>query len=128
MSSTVASKLPGRLRASVRTILPPVLVFALAAFVYSRYSLDGELARSDAVYLYGGQKFAEGVPPYVSIFDVVTPLGPMLAGLGVLISKWLGWSDITTARLLFLFIGCFVVTVVYLLGNGLFRSQRVGFF
>ena len=52
----------------------------------------------------------------------------MLAGLGVMLSKQLGWSDIYTVRLLFFVIGCFAVVSVYLLGHSLFRSQRVGVF
>ena len=112
----------------VRKIFPLVLVFVLAAFIYGQYGLDDELSRTTAANLYAGQKMAEGVPPYVSIFDVLGPLGPMLAGLGVMISEQLGWGDIYTARLLFLIIGCFAVASVYLLGEGLFRSQRVGMF
>jgi hypothetical protein len=110
------------------TIFPPLLVFALAAFVYSQYGLYADLNLANSVNLYSGQKMAEGIPHYVSIFDVITPLGPMLAGLGVMISKQLGWSDIYTARLLFFVMGCFAATSVYLLGNSLFRSQRVGVF
>src|SRR5829696_4008409 len=109
-------------------IFPLVLVFALAAFVYSQYGLYADLNRTNGIDLYSGQKMAEGIPHYVSIFDVITPLGPMLAGLGVIISKQLGWSDIYTARLLFFVMGCFAVASVYLLGNSLFRSQRVGVF
>src|SRR5215218_10992640 len=109
-------------------IFPLVLVFALAAFIYSQYGLYAVLNRTNGIDLYSGQKMAEGIPHYVSIFDVITPLGPMLAGVGVMISKQLGWSDIYTARLLFFFLGCCAVASVYLLGNSLFRSQRVGVF
>jgi hypothetical protein len=112
----------------MRKIFPLVLVFALAAFVYSQYGLYADLNVTNGIDLYSGQKMAEGIPHYVSIFDIITPLGPMLAGLGVMISKQLGWSDIYTARLLFFVMGCFAVASVYLLGNSLFRSQRVGVF
>jgi len=114
--------------AFIRRIFPPILVFALAAFVYSQYGLYADLGTTNGIILYSGQKMAEGIPHYVSIFDVITPLGPMLAGLGVLVSKQLGWSDIYTVRLLFFVTGCFAVVSVYLLGNSLFRSQRVGVF
>jgi hypothetical protein len=112
----------------IRRILPPVLVFAFAVFVYSQYGLSAELGGTNGIALYSGQRMAEGIPHYVSIFDIITPLGPMLAGVGVMISKQLGWSDIYTVRLLFFFLGCCAVVSVYLLGNGLFRSQRVGAF
>src|SRR5215211_2796080 len=112
----------------IRRILPPVLVLALAVFVYSQYGLYADLGTTNGIVLYSGQKMAEGIPHYVSIFDVITPLGPMIAGLGVLVSKQLGWSDIYTVRLLFFVTGCFAVVSVYLLANSLFRSQRVGVF
>jgi hypothetical protein len=112
----------------IRRILPPVLVFALAVFTYSQYGLSAQLGATNSINLYSGQRMAEGIPHYVSIFDVITPLGPMLAGVGVMISKQLGWSDIYTARLLFFFLGCCAVVSIYLLGNSLFRSQRVGVF
>jgi len=54
-------------------IFPPVLVFALAAFVYSQYGLYADLGRTNGIVLYSGQKMAEGIPHYVSIFDVITP-------------------------------------------------------
>src|SRR5918997_274739 len=85
----------------VRTAFSPILIFALAAYVYSRYGLSGELGRDASIYLYGGQKMAEGLLPYVSIFDYKGPLAQMLPGFGVIISKQLGWSDIYTVRLVF---------------------------
>ncbi len=111
-----------------RRALLPVLVFALAVVVYGQYGFDGELRRDHAIYLYSGQRMAEGIPPYVSIFDHKGPLAPMLAGLGVMISEQLGWDDIYTVRAVFFVVGCVAVVSVYALGNGLFRSRRVGAF
>jgi DolP-mannose mannosyltransferase/Dolichyl-phosphate-mannose-protein mannosyltransferase len=106
----------------------PLFVLALAAFVYSLYGFNGVLLRDYSIYLYSGQRMAEGVPPYVSIFDHKGPLSPMLAGLGVVLSKQLNWDDIYTVRLVFFTVGCLTVVAVYLLGKSLFRSQIAGFF
>src|SRR5215207_3823988 len=106
----------------------PLFIFALAAFVYGLYGFDGVLLRDYSIYLYSGQRMAEGVPPYVSIFDHKGPLSPMLAGLGVMLSEGLNWDDIYTVRLVFFTTGCFTVVAVYLLGKSVFRSQAVGFF
>ncbi|NQU09072.1 MAG: DolP-mannose mannosyltransferase, partial [Candidatus Abyssubacteria bacterium] len=106
----------------------PLLLFLLVSLVYSQYGFYGKLLRDDAMFLYGGQRLADGVPPYLGIFDVKGPIMPMVTGLGVIISKWVGGDDVYTVRLLFLFISSLAVVVTYLLGKSLFQSQRVGLF
>lgn len=113
---------------SIRRIFMPVLVFAIAAVVYSQYGFHGLLLRDNAACLYSGQRMAHGVPPYVSIHLIKGPIAPMFAGLGVIISKQLVWDDILTVRLVFFFLSCLVVLSVYLLAHSLFRSQRTGVF
>ncbi|MDQ3910535.1 MAG: glycosyltransferase family 39 protein [Actinomycetota bacterium] len=105
-----------------------VLIFALAAAVSSWYGLGGGLSRDGAIYLYSGQRMAEGVPPYVSVFDHKGPLAPMLAGAGVMLSKLLDSNDIMTVRVIFYLMGCLAVVSAYLLGSSLFKSQRAGVF
>jgi len=106
----------------------PLLILALAAFVYGLYGFDGVLLRDYSIYLYSGQRMAEGVPPYVSVFDHKGPFSPMLAGLGVTLSQLLSWDDVYTVRLVFYAAGCLAVLAVYLLGKSVFRSQTAGFF
>lgn len=115
-------------RMVIQNLLIPLLIFAIAAFVYSQYGFRGQLGRDEAVYLYSGQRMAQGVPPYVSIFEPKGPLAFMFPGVGVMISKQLGWDDIYTVRLVFFIISCFAVVSVYLLGNSLFQSRRAGGF
>jgi len=105
-----------------------VLIFALAAVVSSWYGLGGGISRDGAVYLYSGQRMAEGVPPYVSVFDHKGPLAPMLAGAGVMLSKLLNTDQIMTVRVVFFLMGCLAVVSAYLLGSSLFKSQRAGIF
>jgi hypothetical protein len=106
----------------------PLLVLVLAVFVYGMYGFDGALPLDYSIYLYSGQRMAEGVPPYVSIFDHKGPLSPMIAGLGVMLSKLLDGDDIYTVRAVFFATGCLTVVAVYLLGKSVFRSQVAGFF
>jgi hypothetical protein len=106
----------------------PLLVLALAVFVYGLYGFDGVLLRDYSIYLYSGQMIAEGVPPYVSAFDHKGPLSPMLAGLGVVLSGLLGWDDVYTVRLVFFTTACLGVVAVYLLGTCVFRSRVAGLF
>jgi len=113
---------------SVQKVLIPVLVFVIAAVVYSQYGFRASLTRDGAISLYAGQRMAQGVPPYASIFVNWGPLAAMLAGLGAMLSKQFAWDDIYTVRLIFLMASCFVVVSVYFLGNSLFQSRRVGSF
>jgi hypothetical protein len=106
----------------------PLLVLALAATVYGLYGFDEVLLRDYSIYLYSGQRVAEGVPPYVGIFDHKGPLSPMLAGLGVTLSGWFSWDDVYAVRLVFFATGCLAAVAVYLLGENVFRSRTAGFF
>lgn len=106
--------------------LLPLLVLALAGIVYGLYGFDGPLYRDYGIYLYGGQRVADGIPPYVGIFDHKGPLPAMLAGAGVVLSGWLGLEDVYGVRLVFFVVGCLSVVAVYLLGSSAFRSRVAG--
>src|SRR5215203_1197523 len=106
----------------------PLLILALAAFVYGLYGFEDTLLRDYSIYLYSGQRMAEGIPPYVSVFDHKGPLSPMLAALGVAWSKELNWDDVYTVRLVFYLTACLTAVAVYLLGKNAFRSQIAGLF
>ena len=105
----------------------PVLVFILTAFIYGQFGFQGKLYRDDANLLYSSQRMAEGVPPYISIFNHTVPLPPLLGGLGVVISKKMGWNDLYTVRFLFFMIGCLTAVSVYFLGSAFGGSQWIGF-
>ena len=121
-------QLGGMYSLRVPVVVTLLLVFALAAAVSSLYGLGGGLSRDGAIYLYSGQRMAEGVPPYVSVFDHKGPLAPMLAGAGVMLSKLLNSNDVMTVRVVFFLMGCLAVVSAYLLGSSLFKSQRAGIF
>jgi hypothetical protein len=108
-------------------IVLPLFVLALAALVYGLYGFDGVLLRDYAIYLYGGQGVAEGIPPYASVFDHKGPLASIIAGAGVMLSQQVGWEEVYAVRLVFFASGCLTVVAVYLLGKSVFRSQAAGF-
>ncbi len=112
----------------LKKIIVPSLVFILAAIVYSQFGFYGKLLRDDAVFLYGGQRMAEGIPPYVGIFDVKGQIAPTVAGIGAVISKWAGSDDILTVRVVFLLASSMAAAAAYLLGESLFQSAGVGIF
>ncbi len=106
----------------------PLIVLVLAVFVYGLYGFEGPLYRDYGIYLYGGQRVAEGVPPYVGIFDHKGPLPAMLAGAGVALSGWFNLDDVYAVRLVFFDVGCLTAAAVYLLGERVFRSRAAGLF
>jgi hypothetical protein len=109
-------------------VLGPLLIVMVAAVVYALAGFQGSISRDNAIYMYGGQRFAEGVPPYFGVFDRKGPLSQMLPGVGVLLAKALGTDDLLTTRILFFIISCLTVGAVYLLGAQLFGSRRAGLF
>src|SRR5919202_4283158 len=107
----------------------PLFILALAALVYGMYGFDGVLLRDYSIYLYSGQRVAEGIPPYVGVFDHKGPFSPLLAGVGVLLSKELGFlDDVYSVRVLFFLAGSFAVVAIYLLGKSAFGSRAAGIF
>ena len=104
----------------------PIGIFLVAFIVYLSYGMKANLRTDNSIIMYAGQQMANGVPYYVSIFDVKTPLAYILAGVGVIISRIIGWNDIITVRLLFLLISCLTVVSVYFLNKDLFDSTKIG--
>lgn len=122
-------KLPrsARFRQSTAIDGAGALVSLLVAVVlFTRFSIDGNLSRDEAIYVYGGQQLAHGVPMYVSIFDAKTPLAVMLAGLAVALGHLVGVTDLGAIRLAFFVAACLTVVAVYALGLRLFRSALAG--
>jgi hypothetical protein len=63
------------------------LIIAFSALVFSLYGLGLPLERDNSIYLYAAQRLVEGVPPYLSIFDVKTPLTSFVNALLLLPSQ-----------------------------------------
>ena len=114
------------LSSSKREFLIGAVVFFVSCAVYLQYGLNGWLARDPAIYMYGGQQMAQGVPPYVSIFDVRGPLTPILPGIGVIIGRFLHMDDLIAVRIFFLVISALTCVSIYLLTKQLIQSERSG--
>jgi hypothetical protein len=101
--------------------------FGVAAALFSRFGLHAHLWRDEAIYAYGGQQFADGVPFYASIFDIKTPLASQIAGLGVLAGRAVGADDLDAIRVTYFLGACAAVAVTYLLAARLWRSPLAGY-
>ena len=120
------TKLSSKLLTRSKPFLIPTLVFFVSALAYLQYGFDGSLAGDDAQYMYSAQQMIRGVPIYSSIWIAKGPVMPMIAGAGVFAASLLGTDDLLTVRVLFLVISCLTAVAVYLLGDSLFRSRRIG--
>jgi MFS family permease len=116
-----------RPRGAVTTrVLGGLVSIAVAVALYTRFDIDGALSRDEAIYAYGGQQLAHGVPPYASIFDPKAPLATMIAGAAAWLARLLARSDIAAIRGAFFLCAVLTVLAVYLLAVRLFGSVLAG--
>jgi hypothetical protein len=113
----------GRLRA-VDPIGPLLALAVVGLFV--AHGLEDPLKRDSAIYAYGAQQAAEGVPPYVSILNRAGPLSHLVPALGVLGARLVGIDDVLGMRLLLVGLSAGTVWVLYLAGRDLFSSRLAG--
>ena len=108
----------------------PVAGFLVAAVltmgIYFLYGFEGWLYRDDAIYVYAGQRFVDGIAPYVSIFDHKTPLASILSGIFIYCGRLLELNDLLCARLGWWLIGGLTGGCMFLLGRLLYRSATAG--
>ena len=102
------------------------VVCAAALAVYLAHGLEGPLTRDVAVYGYGGQQVAEGVPPYVAIVNRAGPLAHLVPGIGVVAARLVGVDDVRGMRVLFLLVAVACVGLAHLVGRDLLGSRRAG--
>lgn len=106
----------------------PIFVFLLAVITYGLYGFNEYLSYDSAVYAYSGQRLAEGIPPYISIFDNKGPLSPFFAGFGAIFAKIFSIDSVFSIRLVFFLLSCLSVVSVYLLTKLLTQSAITGLF
>src|SRR5205085_2833512 len=99
-----------------------VLSLAIGAVLFTRFSIDGNLWRDEAIYAYGGQQLADGVPVYLGIFDPKPPLPTFLTALGALAGRAAGKDELIAMRAEFFVWGLLAVVAVYWAGLKLWRS------
>ena len=121
---------PGRgavLLARLRRVDPVgPLLGVVAAVVYALPGFNGYLSRDLALYAYAGQQVADGVAPYVGVYNRVGPLAHITPGIGALAARLVGGDDLLGMRILSLLLSAAAIWMAYLLGRDLFRSRAAG--
>ncbi|HEX5860525.1 MAG TPA: glycosyltransferase family 39 protein [Nocardioides sp.] len=125
MIDTTAAR--SRVRGAFATVDPLLAGCCLVALVvYLVHGLEGPLLRDSGIYAYGGQRVAEGVPPYVGIANRAGPLAHLLPGGAVFVGRTVGADDLLAIRVFFMLMSVACVGLAYLLGRDLFRSRVAG--
>ena len=99
-----------------------LLALAVAVALFTRFSFDDTMRRDEAIYAYGGQQLAAGVPLYRGIFDPKTPVAQALAGAAAALAPGRGFADVHAIRVAFFVAACLSVVAVYWLGLVLWGS------
>jgi hypothetical protein len=105
----------------------PVLVGVVALAVYGLHGTRGMVTRDLGTFLYGGEHFAHGTPPYVGIFNSVGPLADAVPGLAIWLGDHLGIDPVTAARMFFVVLSAGCVALVCMLARDAFASRVTGF-
>ena len=91
--------------------------------VYLLHGFDKAVTRDLGVYLYGGQRFLAGDPPYVGVLNRAGPLAHALPGVGIWLGRLVGLSDIHGARVFFMLLAVACVCLCYLVVRDLTGSR-----
>src|SRR4051794_221630 len=121
MTDARARMTPER-RAFLLAVGGGAVALVIAIVLFTRFSLGDNFWRDEAIYAYGGQQLADGVPVYSGIFDPKPPLPTFLNALGVLSARAVDKNDLTAMRAEFFVFALLAVVAVYVLGLGLWRS------
>src|SRR3954463_14223779 len=121
MTEALARMTPER-RAFLLAVGGGVVALVIAVVLFTRFSLGDNFWRDEAIYAYGGQQPAAGVPVYSGIFAPKPPLPTFLDALGVLSARAVDKNDLTAMRAEFFVFALLAVVAVYVLGLWLWRS------
>lgn len=106
--------------------MEPVLVGLAAAAAYTAHGFDGRLTHDLGVFTYGGIQVADGIPPYVGIFNSVGPLADLLPGAAIWAGRHVGLDAVLAARLLFTVLAAACCALVHALAREVLRSRAGG--
>jgi hypothetical protein len=121
MTEAPARTTPER-RALLLALGGGAVALLIAIVLFAQFSINGNFWRDEAIYAYGGQQLADGVPVYSGIFDPKPPLPTFLTALGTLSARAVGKNDLTAMRAEFFLFAILTVVAVYVLGLWLWRS------
>lgn len=110
-----------------RSVADPVLVGLVSVAVYALHGFQGVLDRDLGVFTYGGERVADGVPPYVGIFNSVGPLADAVPGLAIWVGRFAGVGPVPAERLLFTALSGACCALLCVLARDVLGTRAAGF-
>jgi hypothetical protein len=104
----------------------PLILATVAIAIFVLHGFQGSLGRDLGTFVYGGEKFADGIPPYAGIFNSVGPLADMLPGAAIWLGGVAGLDPILSARAGFLVLSALGIAALYVLAVDVFEVRAAG--
>ena len=101
-------------------LLGYVVILVFSAFVFLLYGLDLPFQRDNAIYYYSAQQLLQGVPPYLSIFDIKTPLASFVTAMFLWPSEALFDEPLHGVRIGFMLLVTGTAILLYRLASRMF--------
>jgi len=113
----------------IKPILGPLLLGVASIFTFLQYGIFIQPISPDmGFFLYRGQEILRGYLPYISQYDVKTPLTFFLCAGVIFFSRLLGLSQLLAYRTLMVSLGSGTVVLTYLTARSGFEDEKIGFF
>jgi hypothetical protein len=125
VSAALQGEVPRRSRRG-QGLVDPVAVGLVALVVYVAHGYHGLLAPDLAVFTYGGEQVAQGVPPYSGVFNSVGPLADAVPGLAVWAGHALDVGPLMAIRVLFTCLSALSCALLCVLARDTFGSRAAG--
>ena len=107
-------------------MLDPFAVGVVAFVVYAMHGYDGLLTPDLAIFTYGGERVAHGVPPYVGVFNSVGPLADAVPGLAVWLGHVAGTGPLPSVRVAFTLLSALSCALLCVLARQTFGTRAAG--
>ena len=104
----------------------PVLVWLVAFGIYVLRGYSAPLSRDLGTFVYGGEQFAHGIPPYVGVFNSVGPLADMMPGVAIWLGHFASLDPVLAARAFFTVLSAGCCALIYVLARDVWRSRVAG--
>jgi hypothetical protein len=110
----------------LRGLVDPVVVGLVSLVVYALHGFNGNLGHDLAVFTYGGEHVAAGVPLYAGIFNSVGPLADAVPGVAVWLGHLVEVGPVLSIRVCFTLLSALCCALLCVLARDTFGSRVAG--
>lgn len=98
----------------------------VASLIFLLQGFQGAISVDSSLYAYAGFRVADGIPPYVAVFNRAGPLAHLVPGMAVIVGQALGVGGLLAMRIVMAAASALCVWLVYLVGREVFGSRIAG--